>query len=200
MKERIGVVGGTFNPIHVAHVRVAQEYQARLQLDRLIFVPTYIPPHKDAKNLANANDRLQMCCLAIQGLEGFSVCDYEILQRGKSYTYKTLQHLHTQHPAGELYLIMGADMFLTVQDWKQPETIYRLATLCAVERENGELARLKTQKEHLEQAGARCILLDMEPLSLSSTRIRSRIKSGDSVEGLLHPDVQRYIQCRNLYK
>ena len=196
---KIGIFGGTFNPIHVVHMKVAQEYVWQLELDKLILVPTYIPPHKRAKGLADAQDRLAMCALAISDLPKFEVSDYEIQQGGQSYTFKTLHYLKELYPDGDFYLIMGADMFLTVQDWRQPQEIYRMATLCAAQREQGEFTLVDAHRHRLEIQGARCIVLDMQPTPMSSTIIRKGLLAGEDVSGLLHPDVLEYIRTQRLY-
>lgn len=197
---KIGVFGGTFNPIHVAHVRMAEQYAHKLELDKVILVPAYIPPHKQPKGLANAEDRLAMCHLAIRDKPVFEVSDYEIRQEGKSYTYKTLRHLKELYPPGELFLIMGADMFVTVQDWRLPREIFQTATLCAAQRENGEFTLLEAHKMVLENMGARCVILDMEPTPLSSTMIREGLLVGEDVSGLLNPEVLEYIRTQGLYR
>jgi nicotinate-nucleotide adenylyltransferase len=197
---KIGVFGGTFNPIHVAHVGMARQYAEKLGLDKVILVPTYTPPHKSVKRLADAEDRLLMCRMATAGLPIFEVSDYEIREEGKSYTFKTLRHLKEEYPDSELYLIMGADMFITVQDWRQPEEIFRLATLCAAQRENDELTLLKAHKQLLETMGARCVIIDIEPTPLSSTMIRDSLIAGEDVSGLLHPNVLEYIRTQDLYR
>jgi nicotinate-nucleotide adenylyltransferase len=179
---------------------MARKYAERLALDKLILVPTYVPPHKSAKRLADAEDRLMMCRMATAGLPLFEVSDYEIREEGKSYTFKTLRHIHEEYPDSELFLLMGADMFITVQDWRQPGEIFRLATLCAAQRENGEFSILEAHKQRLETLGARCVLIDIEPTPLSSTIIRNGLLAGEDVSGLLHPDVLEYIRTQDLYR
>lgn len=197
---KIGVLGGTFNPIHVAHVAIAEAYADRLALDKVIFVPTYIPPHKKAKGIANAEDRLAMCRMAINGHERFVVCDYEIQQAGKSYTYKTLRYLRGQYPEATFYLLMGADMFLTVQDWRRSEELFKMAVLCAAQRAQGEMTVLDAHKRNLEVHGATCELIDMEPMPISSTFVREGLKAGQDVSEWLHPAVLRYIRDHRLYR
>lgn len=196
---KIGVFGGTFNPIHTAHINMAAAYINRLQLDKLIVIPTFIPPHKQAENLAAPQHRLEMCRLAVASQEKFCVSDYEIQQQGKSYTYKTLQYLSDECKGSELYLLMGADMFLTVQDWREPQEIYRLAVLCAAQRNSGERELMRSHKHKLEEQGARCILLDMPPVPMSSTQVREKLMSGDDVTGLVSPAVLEYIIDKRLY-
>ena len=196
---RTGILGGTFDPIHRAHIYLAREYCRGLGLDTLVLVPAFIPPHKANKRLADAKQRLEMCELAIQGLPEFELCDYEIMSGGKSYTYKTLKYLRDLHPGAELFLLMGADMFFTVQDWRHPEEIYKLATICAAEREHGESLALEAQAEILRNRGARCELLEIKPMPLSSTMVRAGLKAGEDVSGLLDPGVHDYIRKHRLY-
>lgn len=198
---KIGVFGGTFNPIHNSHMNLAREYMRKLELGRMVIVPTYIPPHKPDKGIASAQDRLEMCRLATRSEAPlFHVTEYEIRQKGKSYTYRTLQHILEKYPGSELYLIMGGDMFLTMQDWRRAQDIYRMATLCTAEREQGELTLLDVHKDVLEMQGARCILLDMEAQPLSSTFVREKIERGEDVSAHLHPDVLAYIREHGLYR
>ncbi len=197
---KIGVFGGTFNPIHNSHIYIAREYEKQLGLDRLVLVPSFIPPHKPAKHLASAQDRLAMCKLATKDMPLFHVTDYEVKQETKSYTYKTLEYLTQKYPGAELYLLMGGDMFLTVQDWRRSEDIFKMAVLCAAQREKGEMTALDMHKEHLEMMyGARCYLVDVEAHPLSSTMVRDLIREGEDPAHLLHPLVWEYIQQHNLY-
>ncbi|MCL2033592.1 MAG: nicotinate-nucleotide adenylyltransferase [Oscillospiraceae bacterium] len=196
---KIGILGGTFNPIHIGHIYIAEECCRRLELQKVILVPTYIPPHKSAKDLVRAEQRLEMCRLAAENHTSFEVCDYEICNNDRSYTYRTLEFLHGKYQEGNFYLIMGEDMFLTVQDWRKPHKIYEMAALCAAKREDGSDLQLKSQALRLENEGARCIILDMKPLTLSSTTIRDGLKQGKDVSGLLDQQVLEYIGKNGLY-
>lgn len=196
---KIGILGGTFNPIHTSHLQMAKDCFNALSLDKLILVPTFIPPHKSEKELAGADERLAMCGLAIKNQPEFEVCDYEIVQQGKSYTYRTLKFLKEKYPDSELFLLMGADMFLTVQDWRRPQEIYKLATLCAVQREHGEFKALEFHAIQLQNEGARCVILGAAPTPLSSTLIREKIRAGGDVSDMLEPEVWRYIKEKGIY-
>lgn len=196
---KIGVLGGTFNPIHNSHIYIARKFFEALRLDKLIFIPTFIPPHKSAKHVVSASHRLEMCGLAVKSYPGFEVSDYEIAEEGKSYTYRTLKHLREVHPGGEFFLLMGADMFMTVQDWRHPGEIYKMATLCAAERERGESLALEIHAVILRNKGARCVIVGIEAVPLSSSLIREGIKAGEDVTGLLDPEVWSYIRKYRLY-
>jgi len=197
---KIGVFGGTFNPIHTAHIYLAREYIRQLALDRLVLAPAYTPPHKSAEGLASAADRLAMCRLATKELPLAHVTEYESRQGGKSYTYLTLRYLEEKYPGSELFLIMGGDMFFTVQDWRRAADIYATATLCTARRKREELTALDRHKACLEQQGARCIVIDAEAKPMSSTQVRELIQKGENPSGLLHPDVWDYIQRHGLYR
>jgi len=197
---RIGIFGGTFNPIHNSHLYVAQECLKKLNLNRMVIMPALIPPHKPDKKLAKPEDRLEMCKLATEGLDLFHVSDYEIRSGGESLTYKTLRYLAEKYPGSELFLIMGGDTFLAVQDWKRPEEVYKLATICVVQREKNELTALDMQKDRLEMHGARCVIVDIDAHPLSSTLVRSMIRTGDNPGDFLPPAVYGYIKKNKLYR
>lgn len=196
--RKTGIYGGTFNPIHNGHIHLAQQFAQRLALDRVLLIPTNVPPHKRAPDLAPAEHRLAMCEIATPGglLE---VSDMEMKRRGKSYTCETLRQLKEQNPEDELYLLMGEDMFLTVQNWYKPETIYSLAVLCAAPRGNGGTAGLREQAQKLEQAGAKTVVCDIRFLPVSSTMVREAVKKGESIETLVPPAVAEYIRKNKLY-
>lgn len=197
---KIGILGGTFNPIHVAHVRSAEIYAEQLALDQVILVPTYMPPHKTATGLASAENRLAMCRLAVADHPQMAVCDFEISRRETSYTYKTLRYLREQSPDAVFYLMMGADMFFTVQNWRNAEEIFRQVVFCAAARAHGEKQRMQEHERYLKQIGAQCVLVDLEPMPISSTMVREKLRTGGNVTGLLHPDVLAYIREHRLYQ
>ena len=120
---KIGLYGGTFHPIHEAHVHLVKDFADRLGLDQILLMPTFQPPHKQAHQLASPEDRLAMCRLAAAGDQRIQVSDLEIRRAGKSYTAETMEELHRLYPGNQWYLLMGEDMFLTVEHWYRPETI-----------------------------------------------------------------------------
>jgi len=199
MAENIGVFGGAFNPIHNSHIYLALECKDKLGLDTIMMVPSGLPPHKPAGGLANGRHRLNMCGIAAGDLPFFRVTDFEVCNKGKSYTYLTLSHILKNHPAAKLFLILGADMFLTVQDWRCSSEIFRMAVICGARREDSELSALLSHKRKLENTGAECAVIDSEAMPLSSTQVRGMIRAGDDVTGLIHPGVLRYIKDNGLY-
>jgi len=196
---KTGILGGTFNPIHNSHLYIALEYKRILSLDKVLIIPTFDPPHKEANNLADACHRLEMCRLAVKDLAGFEVYDYEIQMQEKSYSYKTLEHLRKKYPQDEMFFIMGTDMFFTVQNWYKTEIIYANATLCAAARGENELLAMQKQKAFLEQQGAKCIVTSIAPRPLSSTEIREATANAEDTYDMVPPVVAEYIKEHGLY-
>lgn len=128
--KKIAMFGGTFNPIHNGHLCLAKTFVRQLQLDKVLLVPTYAPPHKQYQDTTSPEDRFQMCRLAAEDINDLEALDLEIKRQGPSYTVDTLCQLKKEHPEEELYLITGGDMFLTIQNWKEAQEIMRLAVIC----------------------------------------------------------------------
>ena len=131
---RIGMFGGSFNPIHNGHIQLIKGIISELNLDKLLVVPSFLPPHKLVKSPVSPEDRIAMCKLCIDNIPKAKISDIEIKRGGKSYTYKTLQELHSIYTTDDLFLIMGADMFLSIETWRNPEIIFKLAIICGVPR------------------------------------------------------------------
>lgn len=200
---RLGVYGGTFNPIHLGHVHILKEFIRRLELEKVLLIPAGIPPHKAAPDLVDAQDRLLMCGLAAKGISEVpvEVSSVEIDRAGKSYTADTLSLLHGQNPADELCLLMGEDMFLTVHQWVRPAEICKLAVLCVSPRSEDGMKRLLLQKQRLEaEFAARCKIEDIPYVPVSSTEIRERIRQRRDFSHLVPPEVGEYIAAHGLYR
>ena len=170
--ERIGVLGGTFDPVHKEHIAMAEGVKSELALDKLIVVPTFVPPHKTHSECAPAADRLAMLKTAFDGL-GAEICEYEIEQGGTSYTYKTLEHIRGKYPQSKLYFIVGGDMLVDFKTWRYPERILAAADL-AVFRREGYFADVAAELMFSERSVYRHIsralgklyrpVLDVQPL------------------------------------
>ena len=155
---RIGVYGGTFNPIHRGHLTAARAAADALGLEKVLLIPDNLPPHKALPaGSATGEDRLEMCRLTAGEVPGMEVLDLELRRSGPSYTSDTLAELHAQYPDDELWLLVGSDMFLSLQEWHEPERILSLAGIAAFHRTRGdETERFAQQKANLEQIyGAR---------------------------------------------
>ncbi len=196
--RKIAVYGGTFNPIHNGHIHLAKQFARLLGIDRVLLIPTRVPPHKQPPDLASAQDRLAMCRLASQD-EIFEVSDLEIRREGPSYTAETLMKLKKENPSSEFYLITGEDMFVTIQSWYKPQIIYSLAILCAAPRSTQGLQSLQNHARRLERMGARTMIKDIDYLPISSTMVRRAVQNGESISGLVPPAVEDYIRKNNLY-
>ncbi|CDZ23612.1 hypothetical protein CCDG5_0474 [[Clostridium] cellulosi] len=201
MTERIGILGGTFNPIHNGHIKLALEFIERLGLDRLLLIPVWTPPHKSADGMLPADLRLEMCRLAASAYPKIEVSSIEIERGGTSYTVDTLKELKKLYPEARLFLITGSDMFLTLDKWKDFKAIAEMADLCACARHGGEYSKLKQFALKLEKEyGARCHIEDFPVVDLSSTDVRERLKNMHSAKGLVPDEVLKFIEDKGLYR
>lgn len=192
---KVGIFGGTFNPIHNGHIALIRRLIDILSLDELLLIPTAVPPHKDGGEVISAEHRLNMCRLATADIEKVTVSDIEIRRGGKSYTLNTLQTLISQRPDDEWILLMGSDMFYTLTEWKRPEEIMRLAKIVAIARENGEIEKLFSQRDRLNAMGGSTEVIDICPVRVSSTELRHSGALKNDVPDI----VERYIIQNGLY-
>ena len=196
---KIGLYGGTFSPPHTAHVRAARLFIREAGLDRLIVMPAGIPPHKSADKWGTGEIRLEMTRLAFSDLA--CVSDYEIKKEGRSYTVETLRFLKKKYPKDELYMLVGEDMFLSLESWREPRGIMELCTVVAMRRKGIENAVMEeAAKRYTSLYGARVLLIEDEPFEMSSTEIRNRIAAGEDTKDLLSTAVADYIKKNKLYK
>lgn len=200
---RIGIYGGTFNPIHRGHIAAASAAARQLSLDKLLLIPDAVPPHKPLPaGSAGEQDRLEMARLCTGEFPvPAEVSDMEIRRQGASYTCDTLSALREQYPSDELFLLMGSDMFLSFESWRGPEEICRQATLAVFSRQSAdETAAFARQREKLETAfHARVVIVENpEVIPVSSTRLRESLPSGEGRAYLTAP-VYGYILRRGLY-
>ncbi len=186
----IGIFGGTFNPPHIGHLLAAQSVLEQGQLDKIIFVPSYITPHKNNGEEILAHHRLTMTKLAIQENLSFECSDIEIQKQGTSYTYQTLEYFQQQYPAAKFFLIIGIDNFITFEQWKFPEKILKMATLLVINRPPKQTIPItKIPAKHI-------LIPDIE---ISSTTIRSRVKNNLPIRYYVTPKVEEYIIKNLLY-
>lgn len=199
--SRIGILGGTFNPIHNGHIQMAKYSHDAAKLDKVILMPTFVPPHKESANLVSCEHRFNMCRLASAELPYAEVSDFEIKLEGKSYTYRTLELLKSQNKNDEFFFIVGADMFLSMQNWKNPEIIFELATVIAIPRDEDSVSQLSNHYENvLKKMGAKAIVLKDSVLTVSSTYIRDNIDNQSALQSLIDSRVYNYIKENNLYR
>lgn len=198
MAKRLGIMGGTFNPIHNGHMSIAGIVRRALALDEVRFMPTGDSPHKHVT--MPAIHRLNMVKLAVQGREDFTVSDMEIRRAGRSYTCDTLREIRAREPESELFFILGGDMFCDMQRWRNPQTIAALAALVAVPRPGDDFEELSAMAERLKALyAARTIIIDDIGPEISSTEIRDRVAAGEDISSLVPASVARYIRENKLY-
>lgn len=198
---RIGIIGGTFDPIHIGHLIIAQNAVTQYHLDQILFIPTGHSPHKDDKEIEQSAHRLEMIRLSIKNNPDFYFSAMEINAARTSYTYLTLQELHQTYPDWELYFIMGADSLDYLDKWMEPAEICRLATLLVAIRDDLDMNRIKDKAAELK----RLYEADIRPIitpnvSVSSHNIRERVAKGEPIRYLVTPEVEEYIAHQCLYQ
>ncbi len=223
--DRLGIFGGTFNPIHVGHLVVAEEVRERFSLDRVLFVPSYLPPHKSV-DVAPARDRLAMVRLAIRGNPYFGLSDLEVRRGTRSYTVDTLRELSSRVSA-KLYFLIGSEAFFQLHTWKEPPELFRFADFVVMRRAGrevtveeledyleefhgsfsqvefyyqGKLEDLQIFSIHGEGFDSRIYLTPVVNIGISSTGIRKRLRKGMSIRYRVPLEVEAYIEEEGLYR
>lgn len=194
---KIGVFGGTFNPPHNGHRFLISAIQKKLKLDMVLIVPDRIPPHKEVQE-NRPEHRLAMTRLAFPE---YVVDESELGREGKSYTSDTLVALKQKYPNDQLVLICGSDMFLTLSEWHEPETIFRLAVVATAAREKWKLFRLWLKKiSYRLRFGAHTVVVPLTPMEISSSAVREAVRRGEGISNEVPPAVERYIRENHLYE
>jgi nicotinate-nucleotide adenylyltransferase len=194
---RVGVVGGTFDPIHLGHLAMAEAAADCARLDEVLLLPAGVPPHRAAAT-ADADDRLEMSRLAARDHPRIVVSDLEVRRPGPSYTVDTLEALSRERAGDELFLVLGWDAARDLGSWREPERVLELAQLVVVTRPGWT----PPSSDDLIAAGIdpkRAILCDVQTPDIEATEIRELVESGSKLTGLLDPAVERYIRDHNLY-
>lgn len=214
--KRIGLFGGTFNPIHFGHLRAAQEVLESFALDKIIFIPSAVPPHKQASDLADAEDRLAMIRLATQNCPQFEASDVEIRRSGHSYTIDTVRYFRSLMPDSRLYFMIGSDAFWEIDSWKSYKELFLLISFIIMTRPGsaekyaiGHYLKTKiSQRYCFSESENVCIHPEKQPvfgmsgsfLDISSTQIRALIYKKKSIRFLVPEDVGNFIARRKLFK
>ena len=196
-KERIGIMGGTFNPIHEGHLHIAQAAMKAARLDRVLFLPDGQPPHK--KDIAPQEDRWRMVCAAVCGCSGFEPDRMELDRTGTTYTFDTLTALRERLPKAQLFYIIGTDTLMELKNWHRYQEVLKLCTFLVCPRTTQVPPEaLVAERRRLTEAGAALISIDAEVMDVSSTQLRNALQRGDAA-GLVPPVVQEYIALTGLY-
>lgn len=199
-KTKIGIFGGTFDPIHNGHLYIAENARLKHKLSKVIFMPSAIPPHKQTKHISEASHRLEMCNLATQENEYFEVSDLEIKRKGLSYTVETLKQLKDLYGENfQIYFICGADMLADMPNWYKASDLLANNNFIAVARPSYSLKEIVKNSTLLQKNIANLSLINLMPIKISSTGIRNNIKDGKSIKYLLPNKVEIYIEKNNLY-
>ena len=189
---KIGLFGGTFNPVHNGHINLVKNFKEKLSLDKVLVIPTAVPPHKQAESLVSSEDRLNMCRLAFGTLA--EVSDVEIARGGRSYTVETLEELKKIYKDDDLYFLVGSDMLLSFRRWYRWEDILTMCTLCATDRDNEETCR-----DADEDFFSKIIFCDFPKTVVSSSEVREKLYDGTDVSDLVPEEVIKYIREKGLY-
>jgi nicotinate-nucleotide adenylyltransferase len=187
---RIGLLGGTFNPVHIGHLILAEEAREKLKLDKIIFIPTALPPHKDNINIALPCDRLAMLKLAIKSNKFFAVSDIEIKRKGRSFTIDTLNELKVKFANDELYFIIGSDLLKYLNEWKDLSDILKMVNFVVATRPGYPLEKIP----HYIQT------LSIRAVDVSGFEVRTCIQENKSFGYLVPDKVFDYIKKRKLYQ
>ena len=201
MRKKIGIMGGTFNPIHMGHLLLAENAREVFQLDEVMFIPSGNSYMKNTSSILSSDTRIDMLSLALEGNPYFTLSEIEIRREGPTYTSDTLAILKDQNPDDEYYFILGADNLLTLESWKNPEFILQNCIIAAAVRGTGTEERLEKIASHLifeYQADIR--ILPARYMDISSSEIRQRIQNGISVRYMVPDKVLKYIEKNGLYQ
>ncbi len=199
--KKIGIMGGTFNPIHNGHLFLAENAYEQIGLKEILFMPSKNPPHKAKPDTVTDQQRVDMISLAIRENPHFSLSTVELERDGLTYTADTLTILTKDHPEVRYYFIVGADSLLMMHQWYQPQTIFNLCTVVAAARDQVDITRLKSCADELKERYHADILLTPMPLvQISSADIRSRIAQNKTIRYYLPEQVMEYIEKHQLYR
>lgn len=200
---KIGIYGGTFNPIHSAHVKILETFCSKIHFDKVLVIPTKQPPHKEAEGLVTADKRIDMIRLALEdSFVNAEISDIELKRENKSFTVDTLRQLREIYPDAEFYLMMGEDMFLTVDKWYKGEEILKEAVILGIPRTPKGYEKMLIHATGLREKFpyAKTEIINALCMQISSTEVRNSVKNRDSLfRSIVPKKVADYIEKNNLY-
>ncbi|MBN2297876.1 MAG: nicotinate (nicotinamide) nucleotide adenylyltransferase [Deltaproteobacteria bacterium] len=207
---RFGIFGGTFNPVHSGHLRVAEEVRQYLDLEKVIFVPSYLPPHKDLADNVHADKRLEIVKIAIKGNPYFDLSSFEVENKGNSYSIFTIEHFRKIYKATP-YFILGQDAFNDILSWYDKDRLFSLTHFAVMSRPHAQRLPLnriigehaagysQTQRGYIKECGNEIIYIEVTPLDISSSKIRDMCKKQESIRYLVPEEVEKYIKNERIY-
>lgn len=215
-KKKVGIFGGTFDPVHLGHLRAAEEIKRILELEKVYFIPSAIPPHKKQAEITPSKNRLKMLEIALKPYPYFDISTYEIEKATTSYTIETLKHFTSEYPDIEFYFIVGSELFSHIETWKNYNDLFKLANFAVIERpgfpeENASKLPIAIEPAfryhmnrdnvtiYLNQHSKEVVFTQIHGVRVSSTEIRQRIKAGEQIKDLVPEQVERYILKNGLY-
>ena len=201
MKE-IGILGGTFDPIHIGHTKLGIEAIKQFDLSEIWIIPAFNPPHKTLKNVTSYEDRVNMIRLAIENLSQFKILEIEKMRGGKSYTSETLKELVSLYPKTRFSFIIGADSLYEIEDWHKPEEVMKFARLLVALRTYDKAYKsLVEQVDYLkEKYNADIEIISYNKINISSNEIRNLVSQNKDYSALVEEQVKKYIESNKLYK
>ena len=198
--KKVGIMGGTFDPIHNGHLVIAQAALDTMDLDEVLFIPSGTPYLKDLTTVLSKKERVSMTGLAIEDNPGFALSTIEIDREGNSYSYETLEELKKQNPDVEYYFILGADSLLYLEKWKNPDRLMATCTLLTAVRDDCDEEKIQDAIKYLQDKyDAKIVLLPTPRLDISSTMIRKRVQEGKSIRYMVPDSVIDFIQKHDIY-
>lgn len=215
-RQKIGIFGGTFDPIHCGHVKAAESVQRIFSFDRILFIPSYIPPHKESADVASAEHRLTMVELALSSFDRFFPSSIEIDARGMSYSIVTLNRVKEMFPQAEIFFLLGIDAFLEIDTWKDYEDVLERCSFVVMSRPGFRLDEARAiltekynqrmvevsgpiEKGNTERISPKIYLVPIDTPDVSSSEVRERVGKRQSIRDLVPENVENYIKERHLY-
>lgn len=200
-KKRVGIMGGTFNPIHIGHLIIAEAAYEAYDLDEVLFVPSGVSYMKDQSEILDAKKRVHMTGLAIEDNPHFALSTIEIDRDGNSYSYETLETLRKQNPNTEYFFLVGSDTLFALETWKHPEILLPSCTILVAVRNGVPMEKMQEHAKYLEEKfGGSIQLLTTPNIEISATDIRNRIAANRNVKYFVPDSVLQFIEKNNLYK
>jgi nicotinate-nucleotide adenylyltransferase len=212
---RLGLLGGTFNPIHIGHLRAAVEVREAFNLDKLLLIPSANPPHKPADHVADAQDRLEMVRLAVKGVPSLEVSDVELIRPGPSYTIETLRHFQHQYgPESDIHFVVGQDAFSEITTWKSYKALFSTAHFIVMTRPGSKLASVEhfihthiseayrydpSRNRYMHPEWCTILCIDITHIDISASKIRDYIRHGRPIRFLVPDTVEAFIAAKGLY-